>query len=91
MKKLYVSYVTEYELGWGSKPDGIAISKSLSSLKKYIDEMKKDQNYEYYWTYSEPEEMITDSDTKEINSLDKNKVIELSKFPKGKWYKNVVA
>lgn len=90
MEKLFLSYVTEYEAGWGSRPDGVAISRSKAALVKYIIKMSKDQNPEYYWLYSDPIEMVTDS--KGLPSkLNKKNVIEVSNLPKGNWYKNVVS
>lgn len=87
MEKIYVSHITEYELGWGQRPDGVALSKSKTALTNYIIERTANQSPEYFWSYSDPLEMVTDS--KKLPKLTKRNVIELSTLPKGNWYKNI--
>ena len=59
MKKLFVSYCTEYESGWGSKPDGIVISHDFNTLATHIEPFNKREkgSYELFWNYTPPEEI----------------------------------
>lgn len=69
MKPIYISHITEYEKGWGSKPDGIVISNDLEKLKTYIEPYNKREkgSYELFWNYSLPVEVLCDD--KDIDSL----------------------
>ena len=65
MKKLFVTYCTEYEKGWGSKPDGIVISESHNDLITHIEPYNKREkgDNELFWNYSPPEVIwCTDED-----------------------------
>jgi len=59
MKTIYISHSTEYEKGWGNKPDGILISKDKTILEDRIKPYNNREkgSYEYYWNYSEIEEI----------------------------------
>jgi hypothetical protein len=73
MKILYISNCTEYEIGWGNKPDGISISKDKTiledSIKSYNNREKG--SYECYWNYSKIEEIYcSDEDFDKIKFND---------------------
>jgi hypothetical protein len=55
MYKVYVSYCTEYEAGWGQRPDGVMIGTSLKVLTAEVKRRNaiKD-NPSYFWRYTEP-------------------------------------
>lgn len=63
MKKLFVSYCTEYEAGWGQRPDGLMIGEDLKSMTEEIGKRNVGGNPDYFWRYSEPEEVFCDDDT----------------------------
>ena len=70
MKKLWVAYCTEYEQGWGSRPDGLILAISKDVIDTEIKESNKQGSIEYYWRYSTPEEISCDNDTWEKISND---------------------
>lgn len=63
MKKLFISYCTEYEAGWGSKPDGLLLCEEKNIIEKEIISQHKKGTPEYYWRYSTPEIVFCDENT----------------------------
>ena len=58
MKSFYLANCTEYESGWGMRPDGTVLGKSLDEIKAHIKEDEKRGNYEIFWRYDEPVEVF---------------------------------
>jgi hypothetical protein len=68
MKSLYVAYCTEYEVGWGSRPDGLVLTEEKSVIDTIIEAESNTGSRECYWRYSTPEEVFCDKKTwKEIS------------------------
>jgi hypothetical protein len=65
MKTLFISDCTEYELGWGNRPDGFMISESKEAMVAWMDESNKMGSYEYFWRYDQPSEITCDDETYE--------------------------
>ena len=61
MKKLYISYCTEYDSWSGKKPDGMVISADHNTLISYITpyNTREKGDEETYWNYTPPEEIWT--------------------------------
>ena len=58
MKSLYLSECTEYESGWGSRPDGTVLGKSLEEIQAHIKKNEECGNYEMFWRYTNPVEVF---------------------------------
>jgi len=58
MKSLYLSNCTEYESGWGQRPDGTVLGKTLEQIQAHIKEDEQRGSYETFWRYSEPVEVF---------------------------------
>lgn len=74
MTKLYLMHWTEYEAGWGSRPDGYTIYPSASDAQKHIrDFLNQKQSYECFskpsWSACKVIEMKTPVDFKEQTVL----------------------
>lgn len=54
MKEVYISYCTEYELGWGQRPDGFMVSLTLEPMKNEIDRLNKAGSKSCFWRFTEP-------------------------------------
>lgn len=63
MKKLFLTYCTEYESGWGSKSDGFVIAETLEACKTEINRVESMGSSEIFWRYSEPEEVYCEEET----------------------------
>ncbi len=63
MKTLFISQCTEYEAGWGSKPDGVLIGKTKEAMLAEIERITKDESYQIFWRYTEPKETMCDDET----------------------------
>jgi hypothetical protein len=61
--QLYISHCTEYEFGWGSRPDGFLITESFEVMVKKISESIKMGSYECFWRYDEPKLIYCDDET----------------------------
>lgn len=61
--QVYISYCTEYELGWGSRPDGFLITESLEVMNEKIDESNKMGSRECFWRYNTPTLIYCDDET----------------------------
>lgn len=61
MKKVFVSHGTEYERGWGQRPDGVILSENLEWLKKSIDRDESLGDSDEFTRYSSPQEMFVDA------------------------------
>jgi len=44
MKTLFAQHWTEYERGWGSRPDGLSLHNSREDRKTFIDKYNKKYN-----------------------------------------------
>ena len=77
MKKLYISYSTEYEKGWGSKPDGIMLAVDYNKMLAEIEKQHKEGTYEIYWRYTDPIEVCTEDENynKLVLQLNENEVL----------------
>jgi hypothetical protein len=55
MKKVWISYCTEYEAGWGQRPDGLMIGADVNK-EVMLAEIKKrsEGDRDIFWRYSEP-------------------------------------
>jgi len=65
MKKLFISYCTEYDHFSGKKPDGMVISPNHIDIIAYITpyNTREKGDYECYWNYTPPEAIwCTDED-----------------------------
>ena len=52
---VYLVRVTEYERGWGSRPEGFLVFETIEDRAKFIQDMnaeKQDVVPDYYWDYS---------------------------------------
>lgn len=58
MKSLYLANCTEYESGWGSRPDGSIICKSLDEINDYIVGYEKGGSYDCFWRFDKPVEVF---------------------------------
>ncbi len=58
MKILYVAYSTEYEAGWGSRPDGFILTEEKSIIEAEIEKVFTQGSYECYWRYSSIDKVI---------------------------------
>ena len=63
MKKLYLSYCTEYESGWGSKPDGFLLADTLEASEAEIKRVESAGSHEIFWRYTKPEEVYCEDET----------------------------
>lgn len=61
MKKVYVTHGTEYERGWGQRPDGVLLSEDLEVLKNKIKVNEALGDSEEFTRYSAPQEMFVDA------------------------------
>jgi len=60
MKTLYCCSITEYEEGWGSRPDGYYLSTSMEELKKYIQLYGNSGEYAMFWRCGTPYEVFVE-------------------------------
>ena len=63
MKRLFLSDCTEYESGWGSKPDGFILADTLEACKDEINRVEKMGSGEIFWRYTEPVEVYCEDET----------------------------
>lgn len=63
MKKLFMSDCTEYEAGWGSKPDGFILADSLEACEAEINRVENLGSREMFWRYSKPVEVFCEDET----------------------------
>lgn len=61
--QIYISYCTEYEAGWGQRPDGFLITESLDAMDRKIKESNKMGRPSYYWRYDTPKLVYCDDET----------------------------
>lgn len=59
MKQVYITQCTEYEAGWGQRPDGIVLCEDLEKLKAYAKEHSTGSP-EYFWRYSDPKALFVE-------------------------------
>ncbi len=75
MVEMWVSYCTEYELGWGSRPDGLLLAQDKESINKEIEKMNKLGSRKIYSRFDEPVKVFCDDETFEkICSQFKNNI-----------------
>ena len=62
MKTLYLANCTEYEQGWGQKPDGFKLALTLEVMTAEI--LKDDQlgTIRCYWRHDEPQEVFCEDE-----------------------------
>lgn len=63
MKTLFISYCTEYEAGWGSKPDGFILAETFEACEAEINRVEGMGSHEIFWRYSKPEEVYCEDET----------------------------
>ena len=83
MKKVLISYCTEYEAGWGQRPDGFMITtpKHREKMEARIKKSTEEGSRECFWRYSEPEEVFCSDETfKVIKKKMKSAVLEKIAF-----------
>jgi hypothetical protein len=61
--EVYISHCIEFELGWGSRPDGFLITESLEVMKEKIQESDKMGSHECFWRYDIPTLVYCDDET----------------------------
>lgn len=61
--QVYISDCTEYEAGWGQRPDGFLITESLDAMNAKIEESNKMGSPSYYWRYDKPKLVFCDDET----------------------------
>ena len=61
MKTLFISYCTEYEAGWGQRPDGFIMSEDREAMEEYIKTTGNSGSREYFWRYDEPKEIFCEA------------------------------
>lgn len=66
MKKVWISYCTEFEAGWGQRPDGFVMSEDREALEEYIKTKGNGGSHDYFWRCDEPKEVLCDDDTLKI-------------------------
>ena len=63
MKTLYLSSCTEYEVGWGQKPDGFIMGEDRETMVEYINTTGNTGERDYYWRYNTPKEVHCSQET----------------------------
>jgi hypothetical protein len=63
MVKIYVSFGTEYESGYGQRPDGILLTLDKDVMLKEINTQTNLGSYECYCRYSIPEIYYCNTET----------------------------
>ena len=63
MKKLFISDCTEFESGWGQKPDGFMLAEDKNLMLIEITRQHQVGSYETFWRYTDPEEVECDDET----------------------------
>jgi hypothetical protein len=58
MKELFISECTEYEAGWGSKPDGYLISENVDVMNAEIKRITDMDSQTYYLRFTEPKKIF---------------------------------
>lgn len=80
MEIIWKSDCTEYEAGWGQRPDGIVVCDDIDVLKVKRKSLEGGSR-ELFWRYSEPKEVYCTNKTfKELKKRmvdDKNGVVHL--------------
>lgn len=61
--QVYISDCTEFEAGWGQRPDGFLITESLEAMERKIKESNKMGSPSYYWRYNTPQLVFCDDET----------------------------
>lgn len=61
MKTLFISYCTEFEAGWGQRPDGFIIAEDKEIMMKYIDVTGNSSSSEFFWRYDRPTEIFCET------------------------------
>lgn len=61
--QVYISHCTEFELGWGQRPDGFLITESLEVMNEKIKESDEMGSPEYFWRYDTPTLVYCDDET----------------------------
>ena len=92
MKKVWISYETEYE--FGQRPDGYLVSDDLEAMNAKINEIHGIGDREQFWRCSEPMEVWCDKMTfkkiEERKTLGcKNNVASFDNNEKLKLYKEI--
>ena len=73
MEKLFISYCTEFEEGWGQRPDGIVISPDHNKLITHITPFntRVEGSHTLFWNYTPPQEILcTDEDFEKLTFKD---------------------
>ena len=62
MKTLYIANCTEYEAGWGSRPDGFKLALTLEVMTAQILNDNQLGSHLCYWRHDEPQEVLCEDD-----------------------------
>jgi len=62
MKSFYLANCTEYEAGWGQRPDGFMIAFTLEAITAQILIENQRGSPNYYWRHDEPQEVFCDDE-----------------------------
>lgn len=90
MKEVWISYCTEYEQGWGQRPDGYAVGINEQVILDYIKTKGNGGSYECYWRYDTPQKVFCDdvvyqliidrtNDERKVSFFDNNEKLKLYK------------
>lgn len=61
MKTLYISDCTEFEAGWGQRPDGFIMSVDREKMEEYIKTTGNSGSRDYFWRHDEPQEVYCEA------------------------------
>jgi len=86
MKSFYMAYSTEYEEGWGQRPDGFVIAKTKNDIETHINKIEDMGTMSCFWEYERPFEVFCEDETYEkiIKDMGDNNAVEYSESFLGK-------
>ena len=63
MKTLYLSSCTEFEAGWGQRPDGFVMGEDRVVMMEWILLKGNTGERDYFWRYDTPKEVQCSQET----------------------------